>query len=118
MSSMTAQSTNSVTRDEEILIAINRQFIQNFLTNDTIAHSKISDSNFLFIGTDGSVHNRSDYMAAWLHGYDKRVMPEFHLEHVQVRVFGNMALIVAKTKDKTMKNGQGRLAKRGTLILI
>ena len=50
MSSMTAQSTNSVTRDEEILIAINRQFIQNFLTNDTIAHSKISDSNFLFIG--------------------------------------------------------------------
>ena len=32
-------------------------------------------------------------------------MPEFDLEEVQVRIFDNMALIVAKTKDKKIKDG-------------
>ena len=44
-------------------------------------------------------------MQAWAHGYDKSIMPEFDLEEVQVRIFDNMALIVARTKDKRLKDG-------------
>lgn len=92
--------------DAAALIAINRQFIQNFLHNDTIEHTRIIHSDFLFIGKDGSLHDRKEYMAGWAHGYDQKLIPEFVLEEVQVRIFGEMALIVAKTRDKTMKDGQ------------
>lgn len=94
-------------KDESTLISINRQFIRNFLNNDTVEHNKIiHPSNFLFIGTNGKLLNRNEYMQAWAQGYDKTVMPEFDLEEVQVRIFDNMALIVAKTKDKKIKNGE------------
>jgi uncharacterized protein DUF4440 len=97
-----AQSSN----DKATLISINRQFIRNFLNNDTVEHSKIIHaSNFLFIGTNGKLLDRNEYMQGWAHGYDKTVMPEFDLEEVQVRLFDNMALIVAKTRVKKVKDG-------------
>ena len=92
--------------DEATLITINRQFIKNFLNNDTVEHTRIIHSDFLFIGKDGSLHDRKEYMAGWAHGYDQKVIPEFVLEEVQVRIFGDLALIVAKTRDKTTKDGQ------------
>jgi len=93
-------------KDETALISINRQFIRNFLNNDTVEHNKIiHPSNFLFIGTNGNLLDRNEYMQAWAHGYDKTNIPEFDLEEVQVRIFDNMALIVAKTKDIKMKDG-------------
>ena len=98
-----AQSSNT---DETVLILINRQFIRNFLNNDTVEQSKIiHPSNFLFIGTNGKLLDRNEYMQAWAHGYDKSIMPEFNLEEVHVRIFDDMALIVAKTKDKRLKDG-------------
>jgi uncharacterized protein DUF4440 len=94
-------------KDESTLISINRQFIRNFLNNDTVEHNKIiHPSNFLFIGTNGKLLNRNEYMQAWVNGYDKTVMPEFDLEDVQVRIFDNMALIIAKTKDKKINDGE------------
>lgn len=96
----------SSTDDEATLYSINRQFIRNFLNNDTVAHNKIiHPCDFLFIGTNGNVLTRNEYMQAWANGYDKTVMPEFILEEVQVRIFDNTALIVAKTKDKKVKDG-------------
>jgi Domain of unknown function (DUF4440) len=100
------QTSKPINPDEEALVAINRQFIKNFINNDTIEHSKIIHSNFLFIGTDGRLSDRQTYLNGWAHGYDKTVMPEFDLEEVQIRVFGNMALIVAKTRDKSLRNGK------------
>jgi Domain of unknown function (DUF4440) len=97
---------NQSLKDETALISINRQFIRNFLNNDTVEHNKIiHPSNFLFIGTNGKLLDRIEYMQAWAHGYDKTTMPGFDLEEVQVRVFDNMALIVAKTKDIKIKDG-------------
>src|SRR5215510_12099054 len=93
-------------KDEATLLSINRQFIQNFLNNDTVEHNKIiHPRNFLFIGTNGKVLDRNEYMQAWAHGYDKTVMPEFNLEEVQIRIFDDMALIVARTKDKKIQDG-------------
>ena len=98
-----AQSSNA---DEATLVLINRQFIRNFLNNDTVEHSKIiHPSNFLFIGANGRLLDRNEYMQAWAHGYDKTVTPEFDLEEVRVRIFDNAALIVAKTRDKKIKDG-------------
>ena len=91
-------------KDETTLLSINRQFIRNFLNNDTVEHNKIiHPSNFLFIGTNGKFLNRNEYMRAWARGYNKTVMPEFDLEEVQIRIFGGMALIVARTKDKKIQ---------------
>jgi ketosteroid isomerase-like protein len=101
-----AQDGQASNADAATLVAINRQFIQNFLNNDTVGHNRIIHSNFLFIGKDGSLHDRKEYMAGWAHGYDQKLIPEFVLEEVQVRIFGDMALIVAKTRDKTIKDGQ------------
>jgi hypothetical protein len=102
-----AHSQENKVTEEADLIKINHQFIKNFLNNDTIEHSKIiHPTRFLFIGKDGKFANRNDYMNAWAHGYDKTTMPEFGLVEEQVRIFGNMALIVAKTRDKTMKEGK------------
>lgn len=91
-------------KDETALLSINRQFIRNFLNNDTVEHNKIiHPSNFLFIGTNGKILGRNEYMQAWAYGYDKTIMPEFDLEDVQIRMFDNMALIVARTKIKKQR---------------
>ena len=51
------QSSNA---DETTLILINRQFIRNFLNNDTVEHNKIiHPSNFVFIGTNGKLLDRN-----------------------------------------------------------
>ena len=93
-------------KDEATLLSLNRQFIRNFLNNDTVEHNKIiHPTNFLFIGTNGKLLGRNEYMQAWTHGYDKTIMPEFHLEEVQIRIFDDMALIVARTKDRKLKDG-------------
>ncbi len=103
---ISAQGNKTANEEEKTLIAINRQFIRNFLNNDTVEHTKIIHQDFLFIGKDGKLHDRNEYMRGWAHGYDKTIIPEFDLEEVQIRIFGNMAMIVAKTRDKTMKDGR------------
>ena len=101
-----ATSFTQSSKDEAALISLNRQFIRNFLNNDTAEHNKIiHPSNFLFIGTNGKLLARNEYMQAWAHGYDKTITPAFDLEEVQVRVFDDMALIVAKTKDTKIEDG-------------
>ena len=101
-----AQDNKTITEEAE-LVRINHQFIKDFLNNDTLEHNRIiHPTHFLFIGTNGQLSDRNEYMRGWSHGYDKTKMPEFRLVEEQVRIFGNMALIVAKTRDKTMKDGQ------------
>ena len=106
MAGIAFASFTQSSKDEATLLSINRQFIKNFLNNDTLEHNKIiHPSNFLFIGTNGKLLDRNDYMQAWAHGYDKTITQKFDLEEVQVRIFDNMALIVAKTKDIKIKDG-------------
>lgn len=50
-----SSSFAQASKDEAALLSINRQFIRNFLTNDTVEHNKIiHPSNFLFIGASGN----------------------------------------------------------------
>ena len=92
--------------DVEILTRINEQFIRNYLNNDTVAHNKIiHPDKFLIVRSDGSLMNRRDYMLEWSKGYNKETIPEFQMLEPIVRVFGDMAVITAKTRFKYKKDG-------------
>jgi len=89
------------------LTRINEQFIRNYLNNDTVAHNKIiHPDKFLIIKSDGSLMNRRDYMLEWSKGYNKETIPEFQMLDPIVRVFGDMAVITAKTRFKYQKEGK------------
>jgi len=89
------------------LTRINEQFIRNYLNNDTVAHNKIiHPDKFLIVKSDGSLMNRRDYMLEWSKGYNKETIPEFQMLEPIVRVFGDMAVITAKTRFKYQKDGK------------
>jgi hypothetical protein len=58
----TQSATNKATDDLAQLSALNAQFIQNFLHNDTTAHNKIIYKDFVCIIGNGTVVNRDEYM--------------------------------------------------------
>jgi len=88
------------------LSALNAQFIQNFLHNDTVAHNKIIYKDFVCIAGNGVVVNRNDYMKEWAHGYDPSVYRSFTMQNQMIRIFGNTALVRAETPYTFMKDGK------------
>ena len=98
--------TNNMKDDHAQLSALNHQFIQNFLHNDTIAHNKIIYKDFVCILGNGSVINRDDYMKGWAHGYDTSVYRSFAMQNEFIRVFGNTALVRAETIYTIVKDGK------------
>ena len=101
------QSATSKTNDDlSQLRALNAQFIQNFLHNDTVAHNKIIYKDFVCIIGNGTVVNRKDYMKGWSHGYDPTVYKSFVMQNELIRVFGNTALVRAETPYTYISNGK------------
>ena len=101
------QSATNKTNDDVIqLSALNAQFIQNFLHNDTVAHNKIIYKDFVCIVGNGTVVNRDDYMKGWSHGYDPSVYKSFSMQNEFIRVFGNTALVRAETPYTYIDNGK------------
>jgi uncharacterized protein DUF4440 len=94
----------SVDADIAELSKLNKQFFQNFLNSDTVAHNKIVSKDFICIVGNGAVVNRVDYMKGWSHGYD----PDFYKSYIQqnefIRLFGNTALVRAETVCSYMEN--------------
>jgi|SRR6185436_9855077 len=88
------------------LSALNAQFIQNFLHNDTVAHNTIIYKDFICIVGSGSVVNRNDYMKEWSHGYDPSVYRSFRMQNEFIRIFGNTALVRAETHYIFIKDGK------------
>lgn len=98
--------TNKMADDHAQLSALNHQFIQNFLNNDTMAHNKIIYKDFVCILGNGSVINRDDYMKGWAHGYELSGYTSFTMQNEQIRIFGNMALVRAETPYTIVKDGK------------
>jgi ketosteroid isomerase-like protein len=99
-----AQYGNS-NKDLEQLKALNKQFINNYRTSDTAAHSRLIHPDFVCIESSGRIIGRREYLATWGMG------PEyvaFDYEDEKIRIFGNMALVrskntyTIKTSDKTI----------------
>lgn len=95
---------SSVDADIAELSKLNKQFFQNFLNNDTIAHNKIVSKDFICILGSGAVVNRDDYMKGWSHGYDPAVYKSFIQQNEFIRLFGNTALVRAETVYSYMEN--------------
>ena len=101
------QSVNNNRKDDPVqLSALNHQFIQNFLHNDTVAHNKIIYKDFVCILGNGSVINRDDYMKGWAHGYELSGYTSFTMQNEQIRIFGNSALVRAETPYTIVKDGK------------
>lgn len=96
---------NNIQSDMAQLSALNAQFIQNFLHNDTIAHGKIIYKEFVCIASNGKVVSREEYMKEWAHGYDSSVYKSFVMQNEVIRIFGNTALVRAETPYTYIKNG-------------
>jgi hypothetical protein len=100
-------SYKNTRNDVAELTRINKQFIRNYLNNDTVAHNKIiHPDKFLLIKSDGSLMNRREYMLEWSKGFNKESIPEFQMLEPIIRVFGDMAVITAKTRFKYKKGEQ------------
>jgi ketosteroid isomerase-like protein len=86
------------------LKALNATFIHNFVTNDTVSHSKIIHPDFVCINSTGKMIGRKEYLDDWLHGFDGFIYWDYRNE--QISIFGNMALVRAQNKYTFIKDGK------------
>jgi hypothetical protein len=103
--------SGSMKNDREILSALNAQFIQNYLNNDTVAHNKIVHKDFVCITSSGTVLDRRTYMMGWAQGYNKDVTPSFVMKDEYIRIFGDIALVRAVTKFTVIRDGKKEVGK-------
>ena len=99
-------AVNNIRDDMAQLSALNAQFIQNFVHNDTVAHNKIIYKDFVCIASNGKVVGRHAYMKEWAHGYDPSVYKSFVMENELIRIIGNTALVRAETPYTYIDNGK------------
>ena len=92
--------------DRRVLSELNRKFINNFLTQDAKAHSEIIHSDFVCIESNGAIVSRETYLKNWATDYANSGYTTFRYAEEFIRLFGNMALVRAKTIYT--KNDAGR----------
>ncbi len=86
------------------LKSLNATFIHNFVTNDTVSHSKIIHSGFVCITSDGRTIGRKEYLNNWLHGFDGYLYWDYRNESISI--FGTTALVHAQNKYVVMRDGK------------
>jgi ketosteroid isomerase-like protein len=91
------ENTNTQTTDKETLSVLNAQFIQNFLKQDVKAHSGIIHPDFVCIESNGAIISRETYLQNWATDHDNSGYTSFSYTDEHIRIFGNTALVRAKT---------------------
>ena len=86
-----------IATDASRLSALNAQFIKNFLTQDVKAHSGIIHKDFVCIESNGAIVSREVYLKNWATDHDNSGYTSFTYTDEKIRIFGNMALVRAKT---------------------
>jgi hypothetical protein len=92
--------------DSLTLSNLNRQFIENFIRQDTVRHSQIIDPDFLCIESDGTIVPRNVYMQDWAGAYTKSGYTSFSITDEKIRIFGSTALVRSKTVFTKTSNGK------------
>ena len=102
-----AQTTDKSTprADRAILSQLNKKFINNFVTQDTVSHNQIVHKDFVCIESSGVIVGRKEYMKGWARGYKDSGYETFSMSDEFIRMFGNMALIRSRTVYTKIKNG-------------
>lgn len=104
------ESTITAQTDLDELSALNAQFIKNFLTQDAESHSRIIHQDFACIESSGAIVTREEYLRNWSTDFDNSGYTSFTYTDELIRIFGNMAMIRAKTmytKDNAGENETG-----------
>src|SRR5262249_7697738 len=90
--------------DLKRLRELNAKFINNFVTKDTAAHSRIIHNDFVCISSDGAYIKRQDYLNWWAHGFDGYKYWDYRDE--DIKLFGNTALVHARNKYVVVRDGK------------
>lgn len=99
-----------VQSEKATLSSINKQFIHNFLSQNAALHSGIIDDDFVCIESNGSIVSRETYLENWSTDFKNSGYKSFSYGEEVIRVFGNTALIRAKTvyiKEVNKKHATG-----------
>ena len=98
------KAQNSYDNDLSQLKALNAKFINNFVINDSSAHSKIIHKDFVCISSTGQYIDRQKYLNDWAHGFDGFKYWDYRDENI--KIFGSTALVHAKNKYVVMRDGK------------
>ena len=83
--------------DVAALSILNAQFIKNFLAQNAKAHGEIIHQDFVCIESDGGIVSRDTYLKNWATDHDNSGYTSFSYTDEHIRIFGDMALVRAKT---------------------
>lgn len=87
--------------DKTILERLNQEYVDAFMNADVDWYRKHLAEDFVCIESDGSVVNKTKFLTNTMKGPD---VADYKLEHVDVRVYGDVALVRA-TGLWTSKSG-------------
>lgn len=103
---VTMENSSALQTDSVQLSALNARFIRNFLTQDATAHSEIIHPDFVCIESNGSIVPRDVYLKNWATDFDNSGYTSFTYRDERIRIFGNTALVRAKTVYTKNSNGK------------
>jgi ketosteroid isomerase-like protein len=92
--------------DTALLSELNAEFITNFLTQNATAHNELIHKDFVCIESNGALVSRDAYLENWATDFDNSGYVSFAYKDELIRIFGNMALVRAKTVYTKNENGQ------------
>lgn len=92
--------------DSAALSALNKQFIENFMSQHTARQQEIIHPDFVCIERDGTIVGREEYMKGWATGYESSGYTSFWYTDERIRIFGNTALVRSKTVYTKLVNGR------------
>jgi ketosteroid isomerase-like protein len=78
--------------DRTTLERLNQEYVEAFINADVDWYREHLADDFVCIESDGSVLNKHEFLANTVKGPD---VADYKLEHVNVRIYGNAALVQA-----------------------
>lgn len=94
--------------EQQQLSELNTLFIKNFLTQDVKAHDEIIYKDFVCIESSGAIVPRDIYLKNWATDFDNSGYTSFTYKDEFIRIFGNVALVRAKTIYTKLVDGKAK----------
>jgi hypothetical protein len=91
--------------DLATLSALNKRFINNFVTNDVPSHNAILHPLFRTINTLGGHMDRVSYLEEWATGFDPDVIIYWDMRDERITLIGDVALVSATNRWIGVSNG-------------
>ena len=91
--------------DLEVLGALNKRFIHNFVTNDVASHDAILHPDFRAIYSAGNHIDRASYLKQWATGFDPDVITYWDMRDQRINVVGDVALVGATNRWIRVRDG-------------